>query len=126
MTTHNIENFSYLDVKNVVVHGLRVFDQFDKKYKYCACLSLFLNEDRENPIIINVKLHEIFEDTSKLAHQIVIWANMTFGNVSRKVSIFDKETEEIVAQHNVAEMIDIQEATMELDRIKRTDIRKIH
>jgi hypothetical protein len=123
---HMIQNFAYLDVKNVVVHGLRVYDKQEEVFKYCAVLTLFLNENREDPIMLNVKLHEIFYDTSKLAQQIVIWANMTFGNVSRKVSIFDKETEEVVEQFNVTEMIDIQEATLELDEIKRTDTRKIH
>lgn len=120
-----VPNFAYLNPLNVVVHGLRVYDPEAKAFKYHPALSLFLNNDREKPHIVNVLITETFDDSQLMARNIVIWANTCFGNVSRKVAIFDKETEENIDNYNVTDILEMESAILELDEIKRTDIRVI-
>lgn len=121
------DNYSHLNVKNVVVYGTRILDTAEKKFKYRPTVGLFTNETGDPPRALFFHLHEIYDDAEVMARSVVMWANLVFGNVSKKVSIFDYINEnERVAHFDITELVAMEKAVEELKEIHRTDIRKIH
>ena len=121
-----IPNYAKLDVKRVLVYGIRIMDQFEKKAKYKPMLALFLNEADKEPVVLNLMLHEVFDDAEVMARMGVIWANQMFGHVAKTVKIFDYETEKLRTEINVWELLEVEEAVEELREINQTNKYKVH
>jgi hypothetical protein len=121
-----IPNYAKLDVKRVMVYGVRIVDQFDKKAKYKPRLCLFLNEVDKEPVVLNLMLHEVFDDAEVMARMGVIWANQMFGHVAKTVKIFDYETEKLRTEINVWQLLEVEEAVEELREINQTNKYKVH
>jgi hypothetical protein len=121
-----IPNYAKLDVRNVVVYGIRHYDEIEKKAKYQPALALFMNERGTEPVVLNVFLHETFDDGEAMARSVVMWTNLMFGNVARLVSIFDYKDEKLVVKYDVTELFEIEAAVEELREIYKTNKYKVN
>lgn len=121
-----IPNYAKLDVKRVLVYGIRIMDQFENKPKYKPMLALFLNEAVAEPVVLNLMLHEVFDDAEVMARMGVIWANQMFANVAKTVKIFDYETEALRTEIDVWNVLEVEQAVEELREINFTNKYKVH
>lgn len=117
-----IPNYAFLHPTNVVIHGHRSGES--GAYSYTPCATLFFHNDAQPPVMLNVFLHEVFEDDEEMAVQSVAWANRFWNKVSRTVSIFDDG--KLIRKHDVMDIIALQDAIEELQEIHRTNINVIH
>jgi hypothetical protein len=121
-----IPNYSMLNVKQVVVHGIRTWNEDEKHYKYRPTVAYFMNTPDQPPIMINTHLQQQFDDGAVMARMTVLWVNQMFDIVSKKVSIFDAETTELLVKYDVMELIQLEAAEDEYRELQFTNKYKIH